>query len=62
MAGLSSCFASAEYSSSVREKDVSEADSEPSAAGVGAPSGDERLARSRLIEVDCLSAELNCVF
>lgn len=63
-AGFSSCFASALYSSSVLEKAVSEAESEPIAAGVGVvPSPDEmRVVRSRFMEVDCLSAELNCVF
>lgn len=63
LAGLSSCFASALYSSSVRENAVKEAEREPIAAGVGAPSGEEvMLVRSRFIEVDCLSAELNWVF
>lgn len=50
----------------MREKEVNEADSEPRVAAVKGPPSDveeaERLARSRLMEVDCLSAELNCVF
>lgn len=62
LAVLSSCFASALYSSSVLEKAVSEADMEPRAAGVSAPSADDRFERSRLMDVDCLSAELNWVF
>lgn len=55
------------YSSSVREKPVSEAETEPSAAGVGGLSAEAgnvevRFARSRFSDVDCLRAELNCVF
>lgn len=50
------------YSSRVREKAVSDAEMEPSAAGVGGASVEDRLVRSRFREVDCLSAELNCVF
>jgi len=59
---LSSCLERAVYSSRVREKAVREADMEPSEAGVGPSEEDARLERSRLMEVDCLSAELNCVF
>ena len=61
-AGFSSCRASDVYSSRVREKAVSDAETEPSAAGVGGASVEERFVRSRFREVDCLSAELNCVF
>lgn len=54
-----SCLASALYSSMVREKAVREAESDPRAAGVGVA---VREARSRFIDVDCLSALLKEVF
>ena len=74
--GLSSCLASWLYSSIVREKEVREAEREPSAAGVRlddggcceVPSDGEekegfvRAERSRRIVVLCLSAELKWVF
>ena len=65
LAGLSSCFARFEYSSRVLVRPVRAADTDPRAAAVGAaPSVDEEVspARSRLIAVDCLRAELNWLF
>lgn len=63
---LSSCFASALYSSMVRWKAVSEAVREPRAAGVGAwlgcCEGEDKVERSLRMVVRCLSAELKVVF
>lgn len=73
LAGLSSCFASELYSSTVRWKAVREALRDPSAAGLiwacddGGAFGSEedwleRLARSLRIEVLCFRAPLKVVF
>lgn len=68
LVGLSSCLASALYSSMVRAKEVSEAEREPRAAGVSGvvwsweEDGVERAERSLRIVVRCLSAELKVVF
>lgn len=64
---LGSCFAIELYSSSVRLKAVSDADSAPRDAGVSddgesAGVGPPSEARSFLMDWLCLSAELNVVF
>lgn len=70
LAGLSSCFARALYSSSVREKAVRLAEREPMAAGVMVGGGEEaslkvgltRAESSLRMAVLCLRAVLNAVF